>query len=130
MLVVRDLDVSVPFYCDRLGFRLLRRDEGIAALELGPFKLYLFTFSPPTPDKPGITCANLNTADQTPVILDLMVRDCWASYEALRRQGVEFLTRPTAPPWGGLRCFARDPDGYLIELEENPGSPFMEPARE
>jgi catechol 2,3-dioxygenase-like lactoylglutathione lyase family enzyme len=34
---------------------------------------------------------------------------------------VLFFSEPQAPPWGGLRCFARDPDGYLIEIEQ-PGS--------
>lgn len=40
------------------------------------------------------------------------------------------LTPPHSPPWGGLRCFAKDPDGYLIELEENEASPFLFRAAE
>ena len=32
--------------------------------------------------------------------------------------GVRFLAEPYSPPWGGHRCFAVDPDGNLIELEE------------
>jgi catechol 2,3-dioxygenase-like lactoylglutathione lyase family enzyme len=124
MLVVCDLAAAVAFYRDRLGFELLRQEEHIAALRLGSLQLYLFTYSPPTPDKPGVTLANLNTADQTPVILDLLVSDCQEAYERLLGSGVEFLSPPHTPPWGGRRCFARDPDGYLIELEQNPESPF------
>jgi catechol 2,3-dioxygenase-like lactoylglutathione lyase family enzyme len=37
---------------------------------------------------------------------------------AFNGAGVEFLAEPYAPPWGGHRCFAVDPDGNLIELEE------------
>jgi hypothetical protein len=28
------------------------------------------------------------------------------------------LTPPKQPRWGGWRCFAHDPDGYLIEVED------------
>jgi hypothetical protein len=31
---------------------------------------------------------------------------------------VPFLAEPHSPPWGGHRCFAVDPDGNLIEVEE------------
>lgn len=31
---------------------------------------------------------------------------------------VERLGFALSPPWGGGRCFAVDPDGFLIELEE------------
>ena len=32
--------------------------------------------------------------------------------------GVGFLAEPFSPPWGGVRCFAVDPDSYLVELEQ------------
>ena len=48
--------------------------------------------------------------------------DARAVYEELRGRGVEFLTPPKSPPWGGWRCFARDPDGYVIEVEDHPGT--------
>lgn len=128
MVVVRDLPVSVAFYTQKLGFTLHDQQEHIAALSCGSLRLYLFTHSPPTPDKPTITLANLNGPDTTPVIIDLLVSDCRAAYERLLARGVAFLTPPHSPPWGGLRCFAKDPDGYLIELEENEDSPFLSSA--
>ena len=51
-------------------------------------------------------------------MLVIEVDDCQASYEALAQAGVPFLREPYAPPWGGARCFAVDPDGNLIEVEE------------
>ena len=54
--------------------------------------------------------------------------DCQAAFERLQARGVQFLTRPHTPPWGGLHCFACDPDGYLIEVEENVASPFLDDA--
>lgn len=58
----------------------------------------------------------------------LEVDDVEAAYRDLSDRGVEFLTPPQRPPWGGLRCFVRDPDGYLVEVEQ-PHDPER-PARE
>ena len=51
-------------------------------------------------------------------LLVLEVEDCMAAFGELRDEGVEFLAEPYSPPWGGHRCFAVDPDGYLVELEQ------------
>ena len=51
-------------------------------------------------------------------ILVLEVADCVAAFEELSDAGVAFLAAPYSPPWGGHRCFAIDPDGNLIELEQ------------
>lgn len=125
MIVVDDLGASVRFYRDKLGFEVVEEYETIVALSRGPMLLQLFTHSPPTPDKPKLTLANTNTADATSVVLEFIVADCRAAYDELLTLGVEFLTPPQVPPWGGWRCFARDPSGYLIEIEENPTSPFV-----
>ena len=124
MLVVNDLERSVAFYRNLFGFEVLDSSEHIVLIERNGMLLYLFTHSPPTPDKPTVTLTNLNTSQETPVVIDFYVKDCRAAYEELKLLGVEFLTPPQQPPWGGWRCFARDPDGYLIELEENLDSPI------
>lgn len=54
------------------------------------------------------------------MLIILEVRDCAAAHAELTERGVEFLTPPHEPPWGGLRCFARDSDGYLVEVEQPP----------
>jgi predicted enzyme related to lactoylglutathione lyase len=46
------------------------------------------------------------------------VTDCLGSYRELSGEGVQFLAEPYSPPRGGHRCFAVDPGGNLIELEE------------
>lgn len=124
MLVVDDLDRSVAFYRDNLGFRVLEQIEHIASLTNGVLHIYLFIESPPTLDKPPCTLENRNAPGRTSVSIDLLVDDCRAAYEVLRDRGVVFLAPPQQPPWGGWRCFAEDPDGYLIEIEESETSPF------
>lgn len=118
MLVTNELDRSVAYYRDQFGFSIQYHEESIALLELGPMLLYLVTESPPTPDKPSVTLANTNTETRTSVNLVFRVSDCQAVYEELYQRGVEFLAPPQQPAWGGWRCFARDPDGYLIEIEQ------------
>jgi catechol 2,3-dioxygenase-like lactoylglutathione lyase family enzyme len=125
MLAVNDLDKSVAFYRDKLGFEVRSQSKHIAGLTSGSMNLYLFTKSPPTPDKPTITLENLNKPGSTSVVIDIIVKDCRAAYEELVRLGVEFLTPPNKPFGMAWRCFAKDPDGYLIEIEEDENSPFF-----
>jgi catechol 2,3-dioxygenase-like lactoylglutathione lyase family enzyme len=118
MLVVADLDRSAAFYRDRLDFELREEHPGLVLLTLGPMLLYLVEPSEPTSDKPGVALAVTNAPDRASVNLVFRVADCRAAHTELARRGVAFLSPPQQPPWGGWRCFARDPDGYLIEIEE------------
>lgn len=120
MLAVADLDRSIGFYCDKLPFELLERQEHIAFLRLGSSLLHLFTASPPTKDKPGVTLAPPSNRGRLSAILVLKVDDCGAAYRELTARGAAFLTPPQVPPWGGERCFLHDPDGHLVEIEEEP----------
>jgi catechol 2,3-dioxygenase-like lactoylglutathione lyase family enzyme len=118
MLAVADLARSRAFYCDKLGFPVHYQQPDIALLGWGTMLLYLVAESPPTSDKPAVTLAAPATPERTPICLVLRVADCQAADAELSARGVAFLTPPRTPPWGGWRCFARDPDGYLIEIEQ------------
>ena len=115
MLCVRDVPRSTAWYRDKLGFDLVYDDAPhVTLLKIGDGYVYLFAESPPTEDKPS---EHLQPQPGG-VILVLTVEDCPAAYEELRGRGVEFLTPPKSPPWGGWRCFAKDPDGYLVEIDD------------
>ncbi len=118
MLCVRDLDRSVAFYRQKLGFELLESEPHVALLRRDGGVVYLFTESGPTEDKPSVHLAPPDDARRGSIVLVLVFDDCRAAYEDLRSRGVEFLTPPKQPPWGGWRCFALDPDGHLIEVED------------
>jgi catechol 2,3-dioxygenase-like lactoylglutathione lyase family enzyme len=122
MLCVRDLERSLAYYRDLLGFEVLESEEHVALLSLDGGLLYLFLESPPTADKPGVHLSPPDPSVNGSVILVLRVPDCRSTYDELRGRGVEFLTPPTEPPWGGWRCFAHDPDGFLVEVEEPPSA--------
>ncbi len=119
MLAVRDVERSVCFYRDVLGFEQLEYPH-IPLLSYGNLQLFLVEESPPTGDRPGVTLTPPEKAGQMPVNLVFEVDDVRAEYASLSARGLRFLTPPAQPPWGGWRCFAQDPDGYLIEIEQPP----------
>jgi catechol 2,3-dioxygenase-like lactoylglutathione lyase family enzyme len=114
MLCVADVERSTAWYRDKLGFEVVNREPEIALLRIDSGFVYLFAESAPTEDKPSEHLLPKPGG----VILVLTVEDCREAYEELRERGVEFLTPPKSPPWGGWRCFAHDPDGFLGEIED------------
>jgi NAD(P)H-dependent FMN reductase len=53
--------------------------------------------------------------DTVSMALNIRVADIQAVYHAWRARGAEFLTPPQDRD-GEIRCYLRDPDGYLIEV--------------
>lgn len=131
MRVARDLTESVTFYQESLQFEVVEQSEWIVLLRQGTTLFYVFSQSLPTSDKPDITLESLSTPEHTCVILVFQVADCWATYRVLSAKGVVFLTEPHSPPWGGWRCFARDPNDYLIEISNTrPQAPLLNTDRD
>jgi catechol 2,3-dioxygenase-like lactoylglutathione lyase family enzyme len=120
IIAVADVRRSLAFYRDRLGFAVEAEydDPPYATLELAGTRLSLAEQGHAAEDRPGVTMAAPEDLSRLPAILVLEVDDCRATHERLQQEGVEFLAEPYSPPWGGSRCFARDPDGYLVELEQ------------
>ena len=75
---------------------------------------------PPTPDKPGITLVNHEPGDTLSAFLNLRVADINARYAEWTAKGAEFLT-PPMDRGAEIRCYLRDPDGYLIEVGQSTG---------
>jgi hypothetical protein len=120
ILAVADVEASVAFYRDRLGFELEASydDPPYATLALAGARLSLAEQGHAAEDRPGVLMTAPEDPSRLQVVLVLEVTDCRGSYEELRGAGIEFLAEPFSPPWGGARCFAVDPDGYLVELEQ------------
>ena len=69
----------------------------------------------PTDDKPTVTLETPRDPDRTSSFLNIRVKDIHAKYEEWSARGAEFLTPPKQHPYE-IRCYIRDPDGYLIEV--------------
>ena len=74
----------------------------------------------PTPDKPGISVVNYEPGDSTSIFLNLRVADIHACYEKWKALGAEFVT-PPIDRGPEIRCYMRDPDGYMIEVGQATG---------
>ena len=75
---------------------------------------------PPTPDKPDITVVDYEPGDTTSIFLNLRVADIDACYREWSNRGATFLT-PPIDRGAEIRCYMRDPDGYLIEVGQATG---------
>ena len=119
ILAVADVERAQAFY-ERFGFatEAIYDDPPYATLTLAGARLSLAEQGHDAEDRPGIALAAPVDRSRMNAVLVLEVEDCMSAFHDLRDQGVEFLAEPYSPPWGGHRCFAVDPDGYLVELEQ------------
>jgi len=137
-LFVTDLDRSIAFYCDVLGFELLNAERArggafmdqvcnhpgtahdLALVRLGDFVIELIV--PVSP--PGLP-SDANPLDHGIARIGFEVEGIEATVEALRAKGVEFMSPVATLPTegvkhyaGGKAVFFRDPDGIILELQE------------
>jgi len=109
---VRDLERSLAFYGDLLGFKLLYSapEFHYAAFDVGGLRFAIaaseidaFTGRPPGDRHTGI---------------GLVVPDVDAAAAALTAKGVTFTLPPGRQPWGGYMGIFSDPDGNLFYLDQ------------
>lgn len=120
ILAVADVDRSVAFYTEHLGFDVdaLYDDPPYATLTRNGVRLSLAEQGHPAPDRPGIAMAVPDDVRRLPIVLVLEVDDARAVRRRLETEDVTFLGEPWEAPWGGVRFYVVDPDGYLIEIEQ------------
>ncbi len=120
ILAVSDVERSVAFYRDRIGFEVeaLYDDPPYATLALAGTRLSLAEQGHPAEDRPGVAMAAPADPSRANVVIVVEVDDARSVYDALAAGGVRFLAEPYEPPWGGCRFFCVDPDGYLVEIEQ------------
>ncbi len=118
-LTVKDQDHSRAFYADVLGGQVvLERDPCI--IKLANSWIILNVGGGPTDDKPDVTLAAPTDLKTVSSFLNIRVANIRAKYEEWRSKGAQFLT-PPIDRGAEIRCYMRDPDGYLIEVGEATG---------
>ena len=120
ILAVADVERSVAFYRDALGFAVeaLYDDPPYATLTLAGMRLSLAEQGHPADDRPGVELLAPGDGSRADALLVVEVEDARAEHARLGGEGVRFLAEPYEPPWGGCRFFCVDPDGYLVEIEQ------------
>jgi lactoylglutathione lyase len=113
-LIVRDVQRSVAFYRDVLGATVLRDGEP-TFLRLGNIWLTINRGGGPTDDKPEVEASPPSDPNVLSIFLNLRVTDISRYYDLWSSRGARFITEPKVHATE-LRCYMRDPDGYLIEV--------------
>jgi lactoylglutathione lyase len=115
ILYARDVEQSVVFYCDALGFEVAFRWPADGALEYAYLRL----------GETGIGIANGSVVQgigvpesHAPRRFELCVYtdDADAAAERLRSFGARELMAPTDQPWGERLCYFEDPNGNPIHI--------------
>jgi catechol 2,3-dioxygenase-like lactoylglutathione lyase family enzyme len=106
---VRNLDASVTYYIERLGFHLQWRGDPLASVGRDRTSIML---SEGDQGQPG-TWVWVATDDVD------------ALYAELHARGALLRHPPTNHPWGSRECQVTDPDGHVLRFgsESNPDEP-------
>jgi len=119
MIRVNDLEESLVFYCQKLGMKLLRKNDFPA----GRFTLAFVGFD--TEDKSTVIELTYNWDTHKYDIgsgfghIALGVRDIYKTCDELRAKGVKMVREPGPMKHGSTTiAFIEDPNGYRIELIE------------
>jgi catechol 2,3-dioxygenase-like lactoylglutathione lyase family enzyme len=118
-ITVRDVARSRAFYSEILG-GLVVVEANPCIVKLANSWLILNPGGGPTPDKPGISVVDYEAGDTISSFLNLRVADIHACYAQWSSKGAEFVTAPI-DRGSEIRCYMRDPDGYLIEVGQATG---------
>ena len=116
-LYVHDQDEALAFYVDKLGFRVHTDARNgdyrwltVQHPEQPSFQLGLFVPQPPTVDTATAQALRAMVAKGAMPPLVLLVGDCRAEFERLRKLGVEFTQEPV-DRYGTVDAGFRDPSG-------------------
>ena len=120
-LIVQDIQRSVAFYRDILGAAVLRNGEP-TLLRLGNIWLTINVGGGGTDDKPDVAASPPRDPNLLSIFLNLRVMDIRRCYDLWSSRGAKFVTEPKVHATE-LRCYMRDPDGYLIEVGQTTMTP-------
>lgn len=113
-LYTQDLKETVPFYEQILGFQL-KLDQGTCRIYTVTEDCYL-GFCQKADQQIG--------GEHPDVIFTLVTHQVDQWYIFLRQKGISFEKPPALnPKYNIYHCFLRDPNGYLIEIQE-----FLDPT--
>ncbi len=118
-LAVADIERSARYYEKVFGARILSLGDGNAPgyVQIANTWLILNVGGGPTPDKPSVT---LSVPDPSHInsFMNIRVADIQACHKLWKSRGAVFNTDPI-PKYGEIRCYIRDPDGYIIEVGQS-----------
>jgi catechol 2,3-dioxygenase-like lactoylglutathione lyase family enzyme len=116
---VSDVARSRAFYADIFGGQVVL-EENPCVVKVANSWIIMNPGGGPTPDKPTITLQVPISRDTVSSFLNVRVADIGAFYDQACSKGADFVTEPIDRK-AEIRCYLRDPDGYLIEIGQATG---------
>ena len=117
---VADVNRSAEFYVRIFGGTVVRSGEP-TIIQVANSWLTINVGGGPTDDKPTVTLHPPMNPNEVSSFLNIRVADIRACYEEWLSKGAEFLTEPKDHV-AEIRCYMRDPDGYIIEIGQSTAS--------
>jgi lactoylglutathione lyase len=118
-LTVADVKRSAEFYLRILGGNVIRNGEP-TIIQIANSWMVLNVGGGPTDDKPTVTLHTPQNPNEVSSFMNIRVADIRSSYKEWRSRGAEFITEPKDHGLE-IRCYMRDPDGYIIEVGQTTG---------
>lgn len=114
LLIVRDVDRSREYYERVFGATCVHESN---PLIMRFFNSYIIINNEggPTDDKPTVRAMAPPDPDILSCAMNVRVRDIRKLYTEWKARGAEFITEPK-DHGTEIRCYLRDPDGYLVEV--------------
>ena len=116
-----DVERSRRFYTEVLDGETVRWGEP-TYVALANSRVIINVGGGPTDDKSTVILETPSDPDRVSSVLNIPVADIEAVYKEWSARGAEFLT-PPIPRETEIRCYIRDPDGYLIEVGQTAVTP-------
>ena len=117
-LTVTDQKKSRDFSAGVLGGKVVNA-ESPCIIKLANSWIILNNGGGPTPDKPDVYLEPPPDPNRVSSFLNLRVADIDACVTEWRSKGATFLTEPWDNHGWEMRCYIRDPDGYIIEVGQS-----------
>jgi catechol 2,3-dioxygenase-like lactoylglutathione lyase family enzyme len=113
-IVSDDVERSRRFYTEVLGGTVVFGPEPTNIALANTF-IIINVGGGPTDDKPSVILETPRDPDRVSSFLNIRVADIHAVYGEWSARGAQFLTPPKQHQYE-IRCYIRDPDGYIIEV--------------
>lgn len=104
VLASLDIDASIAFYADYLGFAAAARHDDYAIVRRDGCEIHFWL------------CSERNIAENTSCYV--RVANAQELYEEFSRKGVR-MKPPVLQPWGMKECHVIDPHGNLLKFGED-----------
>ncbi|GLF84293.1 VOC family protein [Bacillus safensis] len=114
ILYVNDVEASIHFYQQVLGFPIKLRVESYVEFDTGDVTLSINSRQD-VKEALGLPVPDANQASQT-FEIGFVVDDVEQTIASMKEKGISIIKEPAKKPWGQTVAYVSDPDGHFIEI--------------